>query len=151
MDKFKFKLEKVLDMKLRNEEASKVEHAKALKAKVDVQNELDYLDSKYKKYSNMHDIEDVVKRKIISSYLNSLYSSMEETKKILNEKQKILDEKQKDLVQKQVERKSIEKLKEKDLNAYKREVDLKEQTQNDEYALQSYVRWQKENKEVIPR
>lgn len=151
MDKFKFKLEKVLDMKLRNEEESKVEHAKALKAKVDVQNELDYLNSKYKKYSNMHDIEDVVKRKIISSYLNSLYSSIEETKKILNEKQKILDEKQKDLVQKQVERKSIEKLKEKDLNAYKREVDLKEQIQNDEYALQSYVRWQKENKEVIPR
>lgn len=151
MNKFKFRLEKVLDMKLRKEEESKVEHAKALKAKVDVQNELDYLNSKYKQYSDMHDIEDVVKRKIISNYLNSLYSSIEETKKILDEKQKILDEKQKDLIQRQVERKSIEKLKEKELNAYKREIDLKEQTQNDEYALQSYVRWQKENEEVNTR
>lgn len=151
MNKFKFRLEKVLDMKLRNEEESKIEHAKALKAKVDVQNELDYLNSKYKQYSDMHDIEDVVKRKIISNYLNSLYSSIEETKKILDEKQKILDEKQKDLIQRQVERKSIEKLKEKELNAYKREMDLKEQTQNDEYALQSYVRWQKENEEVNTR
>lgn len=151
MNKFKFRLEKVLDMKLRKEEESKVEHAKALKAKVDVQNELDYLNSKYKQYSDMHDIEDVVKRKIISNYLNSLYSSIEETKKILDEKQKILDEKQKDLIQRQVERKSIEKLKEKELNAYKREMDLKEQTQNDEYALQSYVRWQKENEEVNTR
>lgn len=151
MNKFKFRLEKVLDMKLRNEEESKIEHAKALKAKMDVQNELDYLNSKYKQYSDMHDIEDVVKRKIISNYLNSLYSSIEETKKILDEKQKILDEKQRDLIQRQVERKSIEKLKEKELNAYKREMDLKEQTQNDEYALQSYMRWQKENEEVNAR
>ena len=151
MNKFKFRLEKVLDMKLRNEEESKIEHAKALKAKMDVQNELDYLNSKYKQYSDMHDIEDVVKRKIISNYLNSLYSSIEETKKILDEKQKILDEKQRDLIQRQVERKSIEKLKEKELNAYKREMDLKEQAQNDEYALQSYMRWQKENEEVNAR
>lgn len=151
MNKFKFRLEKVLDMKLRNEEESKIEHAKALKAKMDVQNELDYLNSKYKQYSDMHDIEDVVKRKIISNYLNSLYSSIEEAEKILDEKQKILDEKQRDLIQRQVERKSIEKLKEKELNAYKREMDLKEQTQNDEYALQSYMRWQKENEEVNAR
>lgn len=148
MNKFKFKLEKVLDMKLRSEEESKIEHAKALKAKIDVQNELDYLNSKYKQYSNMHDIEDVVKRKIISNYLNSLYSSIEETKKVLDEKQKILDEKQRDLIQRQIERKSIEKLKEKELNAYKKEMDLKEQNQNDEYALQSYVRLQKEGKGV---
>lgn len=146
MDKFKFKLEKVLDMKLRNEEESKREHAKALKAKVDVQKELDYLNSRYKQYSDMHDIEDVVKRKIISSYLNSLHSSIEETTNILYEKQKILDEKQKDLIQKQVERKSLEKLKEKELNLYKKEMESKEQIQNDEYALQSYIRWQKENK-----
>ena len=146
MQKFKFRLQKVLDMKLRSEEESKIEHAKALKAKIDVQNELDYLNSKYKQYSNMHEIEDVVKRKIISNYLNSLYLSIEETKKVLDEKQKILDEKQRDLIQRQIERKSIEKLKEKELNAYKKEMDLKEQNQNDEYALQSYVRLQKEGK-----
>lgn len=151
MNKFKFRLEKVLEIKLRKEEESKVEHAKALKAKVDVQKELEYLNSKYKQYSDMYDIEDVIKRKIILNYLNSLYSSIEETKKILEEKQQILEEKQKDLIQRQVERKSIEKLKDKDLNAYKKEIDLKEQTQNDEYALQSYIRWQKENEEVNSR
>lgn len=148
MDNFNFKLQKVLDIKLKNEEESKMEHSKALKAKIDVQNELDNLNLKYKQYSNMNDVEDVVKRKIISSYLNSIHSSIEETNNILVEKQKILNAKQKDLIQRQVERKSLEKLKEKQLNAYKKEMELKEQNQNDEYALQSYIRWQETNKEV---
>lgn len=151
MNKFKFKLEKVLDIKLKNEEESKMEHAKALKAKVDVQNELDSLNQKYKKYSDMSDMDDIVRRKIVSNYLNSLHSSIEETNKILSEKQKILDDKQKDLIERQIERKSIEKLKEKQLNAYKKELDLKEQNQNDEYALQSFVRLQETNKEVKTR
>lgn len=151
MNKFKFKLEKVLDIKLKNEEESKMEHAKALKAKVDVQNELDSLNQKYKKYSDMSDMDDIVRRKIVSNYLNSLHSSIEETNKILGEKQKILDDKQRDLIERQIERKSIEKLKEKQLNAYKKELDLKEQNQNDEYALQSFVRLQETNKEVKTR
>ena len=145
MQKFKFRLQKVLDMKLKNEEESKIEHAKALKAKVEVQNELDYLRSRYRQYSDMQDIEDIVKRKIIANYLNSLHLSIEETVKVLEQKQRILNEKQKDLIQKQVERKSLEKLKEKDLIAFNKELDLKEQIQNDEYALQSYLRWQSEN------
>ena len=147
MQKFKFRLQKVLDMKLRNEEESKIEHAKALKAKIEVQNELDYLRSKYKQYSDMQNVEDIVKRKIIASYLNSLYLSIEDTVKILEEKQRILNEKQKDLIQKQVERKSLEKLKEKELISFTKELELKEQLQNDEYALQSYIRWQNENRE----
>lgn len=148
MENFKFKLEKVLDIKLRKEEESKMEHAKALKAKMDVQEELDSLNQKYRKYSDMNKVNDIVQRKIISSYLNSLHSSIEDTNRVLEEKQKILDVKQKDLVQKQIERKSIEKIKEKQFNAYKKEMELKEQIQNDEYALQSYMRWQESNKEV---
>lgn len=148
MENFKFKLEKVLDIKLRKEEESKMEHAKALKAKMDVQEELDSLNQKYRKYSDMNKVNDIVQRKIISSYLNSLHSSIEDTNRMLEEKQKILDVKQKDLVQKQIERKSIEKIKEKQFNAYKKEIELKEQIQNDEYALQSYMRWQESNKEV---
>lgn len=140
MSNFKFRLQKVLDMKIRNEEESKIEHAKALKAKVDVQNELDYLRLKYNQYSDMNDIEDVVKRKIIANYLNSLYGSIEETTKLLEEKQRILNDKQQDLIQKQVERKSLEKLKEKDLIEFNKNLELKEQLQNDEYALQSYFR-----------
>lgn len=146
MQKFKFRLQKVLDMKLRNEEESKIEHTKALKAKIEVQNELDYLRSKYKQYSDMQNVEDIVKRKIIASYLNSLHLSIEDTVKILEEKQRILNEKQKDLIQKQVERKSLEKLKEKELISFTKELELKEQLQNDEYALQSYIRWQNENR-----
>ena len=148
MNNFKFKLQKVLDIKLRNEEESKIEHAKALKAKVDVQNELDELNSKYSKYSNMSDVEDVIKRKVIADYLNSLSSSIEEATRKLEEKQSILNEKQKDLIEKQVERKSMEKLKEKQFIVYKKELDIKEQNQNDEYALQSYIRYQQENREV---
>lgn len=144
MSNFKFRLQKVLDIKIKNEEKSKIEHAKALKAKVDVQNELDYLRSKYTQYSNMQDVEDIVKRKIIASYLNSLYISMEETTKLLEEKQRILNDKQQDLIQKQVERKSLEKLKEKDLIEFNKNLELKEQLQNDEYALQSYLRTKNE-------
>ena len=151
MNKFKFKLEKVLDIKLKNEEESKMKHAKALKAKVDVQNELDSLNQKYKKYSDMSDMDDIVKRKIVSNYLNSLHFSIEEANKILSEKQKILDDKQRELIERQIERKSIEKLKERQFNAYKKELDLKEQNQNDEYAFQSFVRLQDSNKEVKTR
>lgn len=146
MDKFKFRLDKVLDIKLKEEEESKLEHAKALKDKIEVQNELDNLKSKFRQYSDMQDIEDVVRRKIISNYLSSLYSSIEEIRLVLEEKQNILEEKQKELIHRQLDRKSIEKLKEKAYNVYKKELDLKEQNQNDEYALQSYIRLQDERR-----
>ena len=36
---------------------------------------------------------------------------------------------------------------EKDLISFNKKLELKEQIQNDEYALQSYIRWQNENRE----
>lgn len=148
MEKFKFKLEKVLDMKLKKEEESKKEHAKALKAKVDIENELNDLNNKYMKYSNMNNVNSIVERKIISSYLTSLYLTIDEKSKELEVKKKILQDKQRDLIEKQVERKSIEKIKEKQYVEFKKEQDLKEQLQNDEFALQSYIRQKDNDKEV---
>ena len=148
MDNFKFKLEKVLDMKIRKEEESKKEHAKALKEKIDIENELKDLNDKYIKYSNMNNVNDIVKRKVISSYLSSLCLRIDEKHLELEEKQLTLKEKQKDLIEKQVERKSLEKIKEKKYKEFKKEQDLKEQIKNDEYALQSYMRNKESDKEV---
>ena len=72
MENFNFRLQKVLDIKFKNEEESKVKYSKAQREKRAVEEELEILKSNYKRYSDEINIEDIVTRKITSNYLNTL-------------------------------------------------------------------------------
>lgn len=127
-------------MKVKNEDESKVKYSKAQSEKRVVEEELTNLKASYDKYSDVIDIEDVVRRKVTSNYLNFISNMIEETSSDLNEKQVLLNEARMDLLSKQIERKSLEKLKDNKYIAYKKLEDQKEQAINDEFGMYSYLR-----------
>lgn len=140
MDNFKFKLQKVLDIRLSNEEESKLKYSKVEGEKRSIEEDLKNLRFDYDKYSNVENIEDIVTQKITSNYLNSLSNLIDDTNEKLIRKEEKLREAREDLLNKQIDRKSLEKIKEKKYKLYKKEEDLKEQAINDEFSVFSYYR-----------
>lgn len=144
MANFKFKLENVLDMKVKNENESKAKYAKANMEKQVVEEKLNTLQEKYSQYSDISNIpiDNIVQQKIISNYLNTIAYSIESTTVELEEKEEIFFNSKMDFISKQMERKSIEKLKSKKLKEFNKKQDLLEQMQNDEFSIQSYLKKQ---------
>lgn len=140
MTKYKFKLQKLLDMKIKEEEASKLEYTKAQNDKKALEDNIKQLDSNYQRYSNIENCEDIISQKIRFNYLYSITKTIEECKDMLVEKEQRLLEAKDDFIEKQINRKSLETLKENKFMKLKKEEDRKEQIENDEFALYAYVR-----------
>lgn len=140
MEKFKFRLQKVLDIKIDNEEESKIKYSKAQNEKRAVEEELKNLKSNYKKYSESINIEDIVSRKITSNYLNSLSNIINTKSNELIKKEAVVKEARLDLINKQIERKALEKLKDNKYALHKKKEEQKEQSTNDEFGMYSYLR-----------
>lgn len=140
MEKFKFRLQKVLDIKIDNEEESKIKYSKAQNEKRAVEEELKNLKSNYKKYSESINIEDIVSRKITSNYLNSLSNIINTKSNELIKKEAVVKEARLDLINKQIERKALEKLKDNKYALHKKKEEQKEQATNDEFGMYSYLR-----------
>lgn len=136
----KFKLQKLLDIREKDEEESKLQYTQAQNKKRAVENNLKNLEVSYKKYSDISSICDVVTQKVTINYLSSLSQSIKETSKQL-EKEIISTSKAKeDFIQKQIKRKTLEKLKENEIKRIKEEEERIEQITNDEFALYAYIR-----------
>lgn len=140
MDNFKFRLQKVLDIRVKNEDESKIRYSKAQGEKRAVEKELEDLKLSYEKYSDTIAIEDGVERSIVSNYLGFVSNMIEKTDNELKEKEVLVNEARLELLNNQIERKSIEKLKENKYKIHKKEVDQKEQAINDEFGMYSYFR-----------
>lgn len=140
MDNFKFRLQKVLDIRVKSEDESKVKYSKAQSEKRAVEKELEDLKLSYQKYSDTIDIEDGVERSIVSNYLSFVSNMIEKTDIELKEKEVLVNEARLELLNNQIERKSIEKLKENKYKLHKKEADQKEQAINDEFGIYSYFR-----------
>lgn len=140
MTKHKFKLQKLLDIKIQEEEESKLEYTKAQNDKRVLEENIKQLDLSYKKYSNFDSNEDIISQKIRCNYLYSISQTIEESNKILEEKSKKVNEAKEIFIEKQISRKSLETLKENKLNKIKKEEERKVQVENDEFALYAYVR-----------
>lgn len=140
MDKFNFKLQKLLDMRMDHEEESKRQFVQAQNEKIQVENRLETLRDNYKKYCQVNIEESVYFQKIRHNYLNALNSSIDETARDLEHKAIFLEQKREELKEKQIERKTVEKLKEKKILEFKKEQNFIEQKQCDEFALFAYVR-----------
>lgn len=140
MTKYKFKLQKLLDIKIKEEEASKLEYIKAQNDKKILEENIKSLNSDYKRYSNFNESEDTISQKIRSNYLYFITQTIEECNNMLVEKEKKVSEAKDNFIEKQINRKSLETLKENKLTKLRKEEERKEQIENDEFALYAYIR-----------
>lgn len=140
MKKFDFKLQKLLDIRYSKEEESKLNFSKAQDDKTNAEENLDKLNMNYSKYSETRMHGNVVQQKTTQFYLNSLATCIDEAISELEKKKMILEEKRQDLKQKQVDRKTVDILKDKQMDKYTKEVNAIEQRNNDEFALYGYIR-----------
>lgn len=140
MENFKFSLQKVLDIKVKNEDESKINYSKAQSEKREVEEKLKGLEVSYEKYYDSINIENIVERKITSNYLNFISTMIDETNDELNKKEEVVSEARVDLMSKQIERKSLEKLKDNKYMIHKKSEDYKEQIINDEFGMYAYLR-----------
>lgn len=140
MNKYNFRLQKLLDIRLDKEEESKRNFKEAQSEKLKVETKLQELNANYKKYRNVKSDESAINRKITYRYLNSINSSINETTKDLARREKKLEDKRYDLKLRQIDRKTVQTLKEKQESAFVKEQNLIEQRNNDEFALYGFIR-----------
>lgn len=142
--KFKFGLEKLLEIRIEKEEESKRQFTKTQREKKETEIKLTALKESYEKYSGINEGESLVYQKIKRNYLFAVDKGIEETEKVLITKNKELDIKRKDLLKKQIERKTADILKERQYIEFTKEEDRKEQILNDELSLYAYMRSNRE-------
>ena len=76
MSNFKFKLQKLLDIRVNEEEESKLFYSKAQNQKNIVENKLHELEKNYKKYSDISRAKDTISQKITMNYLSYLNTTI---------------------------------------------------------------------------
>ncbi|APQ76371.1 flagellar export protein FliJ [Clostridium botulinum] len=140
MKGYSFRLQKLLDIREKKEEESKMKFKQAQMEKNYTEEKLFKLKNNYSKYSNINLNDSILEKKIRHSYLNSLNFCINETANELQQKLKIVEERREELKTKQVERKTVEILKEKDKLAFEKEQNMIEQRNNDEFALYAFIR-----------
>ena len=140
MSNFKFKLQKLLDIRVNEEEESKLFYSKAQNQKNIVENKLHELENNYKKYSDISRAKDTISQKITMNYLSYLNTTIKDTEKELEAKEIELEKAKKDFIDKRIKRRSLEVLKENKILEIKKEEERLEQISNVEFALYGYIR-----------
>ena len=140
MSNFKFKLQKLLDIRVNEEEESNLFYSKAQNQKNIVENKLHELENNYKKYSDISRAKDTISQKITMNYLSYLNTTIKDTEKELEAKEIELEKAKKDFIDKRIKRRSLEVLKENKILEIKKEEERLEQISNDEFALYGYIR-----------
>lgn len=140
MEQYKFSLQKLLDIRTDKEEKSKQVFVEAQRQKQLVQDKLNNLKANYEKHKVFNKNESIVEQKIKNNYLYALNIGINETSSELARQSKTVEEKRELLNQDQIERKTVEILKEKKQFAYIKEQNRIEQVNNDEFALYSFIR-----------
>ena len=119
MSNFKFKLQKLLDIRVNEEEESKLFYSKAQNQKNIVENKLHELENNYKKYSDISRAKDTISQKITMNYLSYLNTTIKDTEKELEAKEIELEKAKKDFIDKRIKRRSLEVLKENKILGWK--------------------------------
>lgn len=140
MSNFKFKLQKLLDIRINEEEESKLLYSQAQNQKKIVENKLIELENNYKKYSDISNLKDTISQKIAMNYVSYLTTHIKDTEKELQAKEVEVEKAKKDFIDKRINRRSLEVLKENQILEMKKEEERLEQISNDEFALYSYIR-----------
>ena len=137
---FKFGLEKLLEIRNGKEEESKRLFNKSQRELDQSIENRENLQSQYEKYSGINKGETLAYQKIKKNYLFALDKGINQLDKDIEMKTKEVNFRREDLKKKQIERKTVDILKEKQLLSYTSEQNRIEQLQNDEFALYGYMR-----------
>jgi flagellar protein FliJ len=140
MEQYKFPLQKLLDIRINKEEESVRNFLESQRQRNLTEEKLNMLKDDYKKHRVHKNVDTVVELKIKNNYLNALYKSIDQTKDELIKKTEIVELKREDVKLKQIDRKTVEVLKEKRQDAFNKEEEDKERKANDEFALYSFIR-----------
>ena len=139
-ERFKFGLDKLLEIRKEKEEESKRLFTESQREKKKIEEKLEELNQSYHKYKGITPNEDVVYQKLKRYYLQGVQSGIKSNEKDLSLKNQEVDKRRRDLTVKQMERKTVQTLKDKKYDSYVKEQDRVEQINLDELALYSYVR-----------
>lgn len=137
---YKFRLEKLLEMREEKEEESKRLFTESQRKKQETEAELNNLKDNYEKYKGIRPGEDIIYQKVKRNYLIALEGAIKKKEKELVIRLRELEMRRSDLKQRQVDRKSVETLKENQYREFIKEQDRIEQINNDEFALYAYMR-----------
>ncbi|MBV4424062.1 flagellar export protein FliJ [Clostridium tyrobutyricum] len=140
MKKYEFKLQKLLDIREDQEDKSKMEFQKAKEDSMKVKEKLDSMKYSYDKYKDLSRVKNPIQQKITHIYLKSLTGSIDAAEREFQNKQKIVEVKREEMKKRQIDRKTVDILKEKDKTAFMRFENRMEQNQNDEFALYGFIR-----------
>ncbi len=140
MEKYHFRLQKLLDIRIDKEEESKRNFREAQNEKLKVEMKLNGFKENYEKHRHMTNNESAINRKIKHIYLNAMNYSINEATEELRIKENLLEGKREELKHKQIDRKTVETLKEKGQSEFIKEQNLIEQRNNDEFALYGFMR-----------
>jgi flagellar FliJ protein len=139
MKKFKFSLEKVLSLREFEEKQAQIELGKAQSVVNDLNNQLKYIASEKLKTnearSNSSDLSFLIS---IEKYMNGLEYKKELLLEELAKAQLVLEEKRAIVVEAIKKRKSLEKLKEKQFDEYKKQYNLEEEKILDEISTSKF-------------
>ena len=137
---FKFYLEKLLEMrKTREEEGKKLFNNSQQELQKSI-NKLNDLNDKYKQYNGISAGETVIYQKLKKNYLIALNKGIEQTEIEIEKKQKEVDYRREQLKVRQIERKTVDILREKRFNQFMADEKRKEEIANDEFALYAHMR-----------
>lgn len=139
-ERFKFSLDKLLDIRREKEEESKRDFTESQREKRKLEEKIDNLQSSYDKYKGINENEDVVYQKLKRYYIQGLQKGIKSAKEDLLTKNLEVDEKRRELIEKQIERKTVETLKEKKYAQFIKEQQRVDQINLDELALYAFVR-----------
>ena len=138
--KFKFSLDKLLDLRREKEEESKRLFTESQREKRKVEEKIEELTNNYEKYKGISDHEDVIYQKLKRYYVKGLQMGIKAAQDDLITKNLEVDRRRRELIEKQIERKTVETLKEKKYAAYIKEEERVEQINLDELALYAFIR-----------
>ncbi len=138
--RFKFRLDKLLEIRKDKEEESKRLFNKEQRKKLSMEEKLNDLNHNYEKYKGISPNEDVVFQKLKRYYVLGLQEGIKQTEKELIKQNMIVEKRRAELKQKQIERKTVEILKDKKYDEYIKEENRVEQNTIDEIALYAYMR-----------
>ena len=139
-ERFKFGLDKLLEIRKEKEEESKRLFTESQREKKKIEEKLEELNQNYHKYKVITPNEDIVYQKLKRYYIQGVQNGIKSNEKDLSLKNQEVNRRRQELTVKQMERKTVQTLKDKKYEAYVKEQDRVEQINLDELALYAYVR-----------
>ena len=139
-NRFKFDLQKVLEIREDKEKESVRLFKDSQEAVINAESELRNLNEKYDEYKIIRKNESAAFQKIKRNYINSLAGVIKQKEKELLVKKNDLERRRRDLLEKQKQKKTVEIIKNKRYDQFIKEENRQEQVVLDELALYSYFK-----------